>query len=197
MATLSQGPTEIIERLDTQANLRNLFPVGIVDNKAFQTAQINADKVHARSSRKSTCRISVLNNLTCHLGSGITDTDVRFSKAHNDRDDNTGGGTAITNMSRLPPDYQGGRMHLMEHGLYICHDRLKTFYMSGPGRHVGTPALAPAGMEEKDIPKWYARVIAVAYASKRVLDNDRVIWPLCLLPNGSPIEWTPEMSNMK
>jgi hypothetical protein len=122
---------------------------------------------------------------------------VRFAKAHNDKRDNSGGGTVITNMTRLPKNYQGGRMHFMEHGLYMCHDRLKSFYMSGHGRHVGTPALAPAGMKQNEIPKWYARAIVIAYSAKRVLDGNQVVWPLCRLPNGSPIEWTPEMSNIK
>jgi hypothetical protein len=88
-------------------------------------------------------------------------------------------------------------MHLIEHGIYVSLDRLKSFYMSGPGRHLGTPALAPLGTKQSDIPKYFTRVIAIAYASKKVLDGNRTIWPLCLLPNGNPIEWTPEMINIK
>jgi hypothetical protein len=46
------GPTEMLERLKTQANLTNLFPVGPPDNHAFATVQINIDQVQPRSSRK-------------------------------------------------------------------------------------------------------------------------------------------------
>jgi hypothetical protein len=69
--------------------------------------------------------------------------------------------------------------------------------MSGPGRHLGTPALAPEGMRPVDIPKYYARVIAIDYSAKNILNGNKVIWPLCPLPHGMMIEWTPEMANMK
>jgi hypothetical protein len=88
-------------------------------------------------------------------------------------------------------------MHFVEHGLYVCLDRLKSFYMSGAGRHVGTPALSPINMRGTDIPKHYARAVAIAYAAKKILDGNRIIWPLCPLPNETIIEWTPEMSSIK
>ncbi|KAJ3884712.1 hypothetical protein GG344DRAFT_83612 [Lentinula edodes] len=91
----------------------------------------------------------------------------------------------------IPTDegWEGGRFHLIEFGLYVELDGIKSVTFTGLRLHGGTPPLAPAGVL---IPPSAYRWVVVLYPQAATLDG-RVALNIATASNGTPVQLTPEM----
>lgn len=91
----------------------------------------------------------------------------------------------------LPEDYQGGRFHILELGVYIELDGLMVITFSGLRRHGGTPPMAPNGQE---VLPWAYRFTVPMYCPGSILDG-KTLNVIGALPLGEPFSMRPEMTD--
>ncbi|KAJ3911094.1 hypothetical protein F5877DRAFT_1493, partial [Lentinula edodes] len=89
---------------------------------------------------------------------------------HFDRHDSAGGWTTMFAYPDIPTGegWKGGRFHLVEFGLYVELDKIKSITFSGLRLHGGTPPLAPVGVP---IPPSAYRWVVVLYPQGAILDG--------------------------
>ncbi|KAJ4464250.1 hypothetical protein C8J55DRAFT_409094, partial [Lentinula edodes] len=89
---------------------------------------------------------------------------------HFDKYDSAGGWTTMFSFPDIPAEngWEGGRFHLVEFGLYVELDGIKSITFTGLRLHGGTPPLAPASVP---IPPSAYRFIVVLYPQGAILDG--------------------------
>ncbi|KAF9067415.1 hypothetical protein BDP27DRAFT_1364875 [Rhodocollybia butyracea] len=102
------------------------------------------------------------------------------------------GYTTLLANSDLPEDWEGGRFHLVEFGLYVVLDGITASTFTGLRLHGGTPPLAPAGAI---IPSWAYRWVVVLYPQGATLDG-RVNMNICTQTDGTLVQLTPEIKGL-
>lgn len=101
-------------------------------------------------------------------------------EGHRDELDSAGSFTCMISNSRLPPDYEHGRFHLLALGLYV---KLKPSMVSnfcGLNKHGGSPPIAPKG--QRLSPHAY-RLMNVCYPPHTILScAGHTVTPFASLP---------------
>ncbi|KAH7868085.1 uncharacterized protein C8R40DRAFT_1178297 [Lentinula edodes] len=149
-------PTEY-KILEDACELNNVPRIGTDDNALYQGLQLNVSQpVH---------------------GDGLIINCIKalafFGGKHFDRHDSAGGWTTMFAYPDIPTGegWEGGRFHLVEFGLYVELDKIKSITFSGLRLHG-----------------------VVLYPQGAILDG-RVTMNIAAGPNGVPIQLTPEMTN--
>jgi hypothetical protein len=118
-----------------------------------------------------------------------------FGGIHDDKYDDAAASTAMVVNSRLPPDYEVGRFHLLSLGLYFVLDHLLVPIFSGLALHVGTPPIAPPGKDPLDNA---VRFMTVLYPPRCMLsETGEKTMPLASLPKGKLLTLGPEITGFQ
>ncbi|KAF9455335.1 hypothetical protein BDZ94DRAFT_1327628 [Collybia nuda] len=180
MKSLEHFAPYLIPLLTRHAELTNMPRVGIKDNVAYPTMQLNM----APAVSHQEC-------YTCGLqGMG------EFGYSHIDRHDDPGGMSCMISYSYVPHDeeYEWGRFHLLTLGCYIVLDPFRVMNFSGLRRHGGTPPLSPPG--KKPVPFAY-RLMTVLYPPSSMLSGaGKHLIDLATLNGIEPFSVTPEMTTV-
>lgn len=118
-----------------------------------------------------------------------------FGGIHRDKYDDAAAKTAMVVNSRLPPDYEVGRFHLLELGLYFVLEHLLVPIFCGLALHVGTPPIAPPGQEPLN---HAVRFMTVLYPPSSMLsETSEKTVPFASLPNGKLLTLGPEITSYR
>lgn len=113
-------------------------------------------------------------------------------KGHRDMLDSPGSLTCMIANSRLPPDYESGRFHLLGLGLYIRLEPTMVMNFCGLNRHGGSPPIAPDGQTVSDSAY---RLMGVCYPPDSMLSRaGSPMIPLASLPKGGLLNLGPEIT---
>lgn len=115
-----------------------------------------------------------------------------FGGMHRDTGDSAASYTSMFANSDLPDDYEGGRFHLVELGIYVELEGLVCVCFSGLRLHGGTPPRAPK--KATTIPKEAYRWVMVLYPQGSVLDGGSNV-NVAALPDRTPFQIVPEMKD--
>lgn len=118
-----------------------------------------------------------------------------FGGIHEDKYDDAAATTAMVVNSRLPPDYEVRRFHFLSVGLYFVLDHLVVPIFLGLALHVGTPPIAPPGLEPLDSAM---RFMTVLYPPRCMLsETGEKTMPLASLPKGKLLTLGPEITGFR
>ncbi|KAJ3847206.1 hypothetical protein EV368DRAFT_87994 [Lentinula lateritia] len=160
--------------LDDACELNNVPRIGTNDNALYQGVQLNISQlVH-------------LNGAVDHI-----EALAFFGGKHFDQNDSPGGWTTMISYPDIPTGdgWEGGRFHLVEFGLYVELDGLKSMTFTGLRLHSGTPPLPPTGVP---IPPSAYRFVVVLYPQGATLDG-KVNMNIAASPTGFPVQLKPAM----
>lgn len=117
----------------------------------------------------------------------------KFGVSHIDGHDDVGGLTCMIANSRLPDNYEPGRIHLLALGCYIKLGPNVFSIFVGLRNHGGTPPLAPPG---EDPSPHAIRCMAVCYPPESILTGGESVHGLAGLPDKSLFTLRPEMTGL-
>lgn len=130
------------------------------------------------------------------LGEGLSGDMKFFGGDHTDDKDSMAGLTAFFASPDIPDDYEGGRFHWLELGMYMSlksPDGAVGALFSGLRHHGGTPPRAPPGK----IPDPKAIRFVVVLYPPAVYTRGDAIYNLCAQSNGEPLRFAPEYSDSR
>lgn len=116
-----------------------------------------------------------------------------FGVEHKDKSDAVAGMSGFYSSNSFPPDYEGGRFHWLELGLYVRLIKTVGVLFSGLRQHGGTPPRAPPGQVPDDK---HVRFAVVLYPPRTMMDG-KGIFNICAHAEGEPVRLVPEFTNMK
>ncbi|KAL0577859.1 hypothetical protein V5O48_004131 [Marasmius crinis-equi] len=138
--------------MDNYADVINLPRIGCPKNCAFSGCQVNtASSVEYKSTE------------------GLDAEMTYFGGRHRDKKDSVKAKSVLISIPNVPRDYEAGRFHLLEDGIYIELDDFQVMCFSGLQYHGGTPPRAPKG----EAPVHSAvRLNVILYPPKQILNGD-------------------------
>lgn len=189
MASFEQGPACVKEAVKEHAILNNIPRIGVKENYAFPTFQLNlapAEKLGRGMLLMSHSKQRA--NLITGLGKAMG----WYGGAHIDRGDDPGSYSYMGVNSDLPANYYKGRFHILGLGLYVRLDDHIGICFSGLEYHGGSPPTRP--MEEK-AKKWPYRNVTIGYPPRRMTDGIHGRPVIAALPKNKSLVLGPEITN--
>ncbi|KAJ8072980.1 hypothetical protein PM082_019843 [Marasmius tenuissimus] len=162
------------------ADTINLPRIGCPENCAFAGVQVNTASCVEHTSTE-----------------GLNTEMKLFGAKHRNKKDTVRGKSILISMPNVPSNYEAGRFHLLEDGVYIELDDFQVMCFSGLQYHGGTPPRAPPG----ELPvSWGVCLNVILYPPKQILNGDTRL-NLVPAPMSSsdtipaPLCFPPEMMN--
>lgn len=196
MAALKIGaPKEYMQLLQEHADLVNLPRIGVDENVAFPAVQANvAPAIALKDALGRHFLFHVLRSDIYIMSDKGLESAMGFfglTAGHTDDGDDEAGLTCMISNSRIPDNYEPGRFHLFDVGIYIIIKPKIASIFNGLSRHGGTPPIAPNNTTPLEDA---VRLVIVFYPPKAILSSDKSSIPLASLPNGTPLVLGPEIT---
>ncbi|KAK7027642.1 hypothetical protein R3P38DRAFT_2939430 [Favolaschia claudopus] len=169
-AAMREAPLHVQEHLKQIASLVNVPMIGVANNYAYATGQVNvATAKRPRNNKKKPGKKAKGPTLAADMGF--------FGDAHEDRKDELAHYSHMSANSDLPDDdnYTPGFFFILQLGVFILLDRHTSINFSGLRRHGGTPPLC-----------------VIFYPPSRMMDGT-ARWTLGAMPNNTSFIFPPEM----
>ncbi|KAJ6542394.1 hypothetical protein B0H10DRAFT_1948013 [Mycena sp. CBHHK59/15] len=173
MGAMTQGPNTPKRMIRRRSELLNKPSIGISNNWAYSTAQLNL----AAAKKASDADISLGKDL------GF------FGGTHIDRHDAAGYYSNMTCNHDIPDDYEPGMFFILQLGVFVVLNQYCSINFFGQRQHGGTPPLCPLG---RPLYKYAYRFVVISYPPRRQVNGTaRVI--LAALPNNEALILPPEI----
>lgn len=174
------------------SELMNTPRIGCPENVCFSGCQLNL--AHATYYEDSESYLKIIHSSPQHIHSdlGLLAQLPFFGEEHIDKKDTPTSYTVMISFPDVPDNYEGGRLHLLELGIFIQLDGMLAAGFCGLRYHCGTPPGAPQG---KEVLNAAYRWVVVLYPQSAVLEGS-TSFNVGAKPDHSPEQVTPEMRNI-
>ncbi|KIK60687.1 hypothetical protein GYMLUDRAFT_59402 [Collybiopsis luxurians FD-317 M1] len=170
------------EALETAAELHNVPQIGTDNNICFQGVQLNLSQPVFDNDTSMFLFLETYKHFS-QISFGTVTNCIKalafFGGKHLDSHDSPGGYTTLFSYPDIPAGWEGGCFHIVDFGLYVKLDGLKSITFSGLHLHGGTSLLAPA---------------VVLYPQGATLDG-QVIFNIGADSDGAAIQLTSQMKD--
>ncbi|KAJ7470041.1 hypothetical protein B0H11DRAFT_2237846 [Mycena galericulata] len=195
MAAYSEAPPIVRERTRQHAALINLPAIGVANNYAYATAQVNVASAKRPAKPSKNGKKAKEPSLAGDMGF--------YGGAHTDGKDGVGHFSHMSANSDLPDDdevpegqeYTPGFFFILELGVFIVLDRHASINFSGLRRHGGTPPLCSPNLFRGKPAKLYKfayRFVVIFYPPTRMMDGTARL-TLGAMPHNEAFILPPEM----
>lgn len=181
----------VMKVVDEQADLTNMPHIGVDDNVAYSSLQLNI--ASAVSNGSSKCFRHVEGKANLYSDVRLTKSLGKYGGSHIDAADSESVPTAMTILSRPHPDIEEEYFYMLDCGIAWAMEEFSTVYFSGLHFHGGSQPVYRDGPRQDPQTNFY-RLTLIAYPPSLILDGKDAV-AFAALPSNQMLRIGTEMRN--